>query len=194
MGIPVGSMARQGSPPISNLQESQYQPEQQNEFASFEETFKSMNLPAENSNIETIQPQNKIPFDDQPVGGAGNSNQLINASPQPIQQKENLNPDPTLLNLNDQQPQINERQSNIQENQTDQHPTSDLVQKDPNVVNVDEIQIMPKEKLTFEELLEKQLNQKENQEEVLPEDDRVIRKPKKEFLKRTSKKTKVPKK
>lgn len=46
---------------------------------------------------------------------------------------------------------------------------------DPNVKNVDEIQIKPTQKLTFEQLIEKQLNEKE-QNTVIPDDDRVIRK------------------
>ena len=46
---------------------------------------------------------------------------------------------------------------------------------DQNVKNVDEIQIKPTQKLTFEQLIEKQLNEKE-QNTVIPDDDRVIRK------------------
>lgn len=48
---------------------------------------------------------------------------------------------------------------------------------DPNVLDVDAIEIKPKQQLTFEELLEKELQDKEvKQSELPPDDDRVIRK------------------
>lgn len=48
---------------------------------------------------------------------------------------------------------------------------------DPNVLDVDAIEIKPKQQLTFEELLEKELQDKAvKQSELPPDDDRVIRK------------------
>jgi hypothetical protein len=60
---------------------------------------------------------------------------------------------------------------------TAQKAKEETPQIDPNVLDVDAIEIKPKQQLTFEELLEKELKEKEEKASELPQDDdRVIRK------------------
>ena len=146
--------------------------------------------------VENQEPvQKEIPFDDQPVG-RGNHQQIMD--PQEVQINNEIkaednfvvdyNTQPSAQELNEA-PQIEENEAINTAN-----PEVNAPPIDPNILNVDEIQIQPKKQLTFEEMLEKELNEKENSSNALPpDDDRVIRKPKREFLKRTSKKSKVPK-
>ncbi len=192
MGIPLDSVGGQGSPPRQNMQENHMGSgnQQQNDYPTFEDTFKSRQ-PTDNSG--NPQPPAEVPFDDQPVGG-GNS-QAPGMMAQDFSAPANMGkPEAFAVDFSDNGPQEMASEPHMDSNAAQAEVTHPSAPIDPNVVNVDEIQIKPKQQLTFEELLEKELNEKENNENVLPkDDDRVIRKPKKEFLKRTTKKTTIPK-
>jgi len=193
MGIPHGAMGRAGSPPMPKPEESNFQMQPpQNDFQSFEDTFKSVKKSEEDKGLGNVQPQNEIPFDDQPVGGGRSQPQMMPPSEQPmqveiVQKIDNNNPD---YNTQPMMPEELEMPDGDQENAVmeERDQKFNPPPEDPDVINVDEIQIQPKKQLTFEEMLEKELNEKENSASALPpDDDRVIRKPKKEFLKRTTK-------
>lgn len=92
----------------------------------------------------------------------------------------------------DARPEAEPRQAEAPDADFDEQPIPAAQRKvlppvDSNVVDVDAIEIKPKQQLTFEEMLEKELSEKQPKaQELPPDDDRVIRKkPKKEFLKRT---------
>ncbi|CAI2376240.1 unnamed protein product [Moneuplotes crassus] len=199
MGIPLDAVGMQGSPPRPNPAENRFgspnrmgSPNQcQNDFPPFDEVFKSKK-PAETSGNNQVS--SEIPFDEKPVGG-GNSQPPMMQQNNSSEPSHNKKGDTFAVDFNyveQNEPQNDEIPDVSTNNQT--KAAQDLPPLDPNVVNVDEIQIKPKQQLTFEELLEKELNDKEKDANPAPpDDDRVIRKPKKEFLKRTSKKTTLPK-
>jgi hypothetical protein len=159
----------------------------QNDFQSFEDTFKSVKKQEDKNQTPIKQPQPQYQqtnfiqqmqsFDEQPINPTQDQ-KLEEAFPfdfddQPLPNGQNKSP----------KGEKQEKENNAKLQQP----------SDPNVINVDEIQIKPNEKLTFEQLLEKELKEKNNAETIPKEDSRVIRKkPKKEFLRRTTKKAEVP--
>lgn len=185
MGIPHGAIQSKGPRNFNEGSGRSPVKNQPADFPSFEDTFKPIKKPGEKAA--------EIPFDDLPVGGGSQPPQNIQM-PDPIHRPQNVKKQPEVAANEHNSPKKNEEVNVVVsphkvQNEIDRTPI------DPNVINVDEIKIPSKQQLTFEQLLEKELNEKENNSTVLPpDDDRVIRKkPKKEFLKRTSKKTKVPK-
>lgn len=203
MGIPHAPMGQQKPPDNSGLQDSANRRSpnpSQGEFQSFEDTFKSMKKP-EKSGPGNAPPQNDVPFDEIPVGGGQNQQQPMQFDAPPAQNTLVEEPISTDFNKSEApfepaaNPESIEDDRELPTTNKEADSAEPPANQDPNVLNVDEIQIKPKQQLTFEEMLEKELNEKENKGDALPpDDDRVIRKkPKKEFLKRTSKKTKVPK-
>lgn len=195
MGIPHGAMG--GMPnPSSNPHRSPNRspPREKPDFPSFEDTFKPKKMPESQT------------FDETPVGP---SNEEPAFETQSHFSQDHRKPDAFNIDFNDNKsepPAQNAPEPEVKEAPilnddpmeqpivTKSQPAQDPTPVDPNVVNVDEIAIKPKQQLTFEEMLEKELKEKENQVELSKDDDRVIRKkPKKEFLKRTTKKSAPPK-
>ena len=221
MGIPHGAMI--GKINIQKMRSEDpnvRQPlENQNDFPSFEDTFKSakkqdnkngtpmsnqrppqmqqQTLQQQFQQQQHLQQQMSFNLDDQPVGPARNNMgggpiMQPDAFPGNFQINEPIHNDGQHMNPEEEKPLKREELMEREEPQVETHVQQLPI--DPNVVNVDEILIKPKEKLTFEELLEKELKEKDGKTTALPlDDDRVIRKkPKKEFLKRT-KKSALPK-
>lgn len=191
MGIPHGVMIAKGSKKGYESPMKSPQKQHNSEFSSFEDTFKPMKKPTTKLSQASIV--NEVAFDDMPVGG-GSQQPPVNQVPKPIHQSSQSLQKQSEAFVDDFNSHNPNQEFNIGE--APHVETISMVQKsDPNILNVDEIQIPSKPQFTFEQLLEKELNEKENNATVLPpDDDRVIRKkPKKEFLKRTSKKTSVPK-
>ena len=159
----MDAVGMQGSPPRQNLAENRLgspnrmgSPNRnQNDFPPFDEVFKSKKA-EENSGNNPVPAD--IPFDEQPVGGGNSQPPMMqpNNFSQPI---ENRKPETFAVDFND--PGQAEFQNEAMPEAVAENPPEvahDLPPQDPNVVNVDEIQIKPKQKLTFEELLEKELN------------------------------------
>jgi len=65
---------------------------------------------------------------------------------------------------------------NNTENNIEDQPLKTEASTDPNVLNVDDIAIKPKQQLTFEQMIEKELQEKKTNTEAVQDDDRVIRK------------------
>jgi hypothetical protein len=186
MGIPHGALQSKGPRNFNEPSGRSPLKNQSSDFPSFEDTFKPIKKPGEKTA--------EVPFDDLPVGGGSQPPQSMQM-PESIHRPQNVikkQPEATVTEFNSPKKSA---EMNIRQSPNGAKFEADRTTVDPNVINVDEIKIPLKQQLTFEQLLEKELNEKENNSTVLPpDDDRVIRKkPKKEFLKRTSKKTKVPK-
>ena len=184
MGIPHGPMSsnnnlqrmRSEEMPIKGLND------QQNDFQSFENTFKSVKKPGTKMGNE--QQENTAPaqsYEEKPIRD-------MKEAP-PIEQPVNNFEDQPLPTTKKSLAEIPEDRP-INQSAAKTAPANP---ENPNMVNIDEIQIKPKQQLTFEEMLEKELNEKQDKPDPI-DDNRVIRKkPKREFLKRTTKKAKVPK-
>lgn len=173
MGIPHGGFGQPGGVQRMKSEEIPIKPAKggEQDFPSFEDTFKPAKKPETKSNTS----QHTTPIKEQPS--------QEQEMPLP---KENKKPEAFEVSMKEQTPKSQNGSEPAQKRKNVPPPPP----VDPNsVLNVDEIQIKPKQQLTFEELLEKELNDKENKVDTLPaDDDRVIRKkPKKEFLKRTKK-------
>lgn len=191
MGIPHGL-----APPDAGLQRvNSYEPQNrspkgsENGFPSFEDTFKPKNNPKNKTiddgdrtpiieqkgpKMESAPAQNQFQEPKKPEAFAIDFNNPPNEEPQTHQEysKDQIAP-PEGINEHDEKPV---------------GPSSALPPTDSNVVNVDEIQIKPNRPMTFEELLEKELNEKAAAESTPPPaEEKVVRK--KQFLKRTKKST-----
>jgi hypothetical protein len=178
MGIPMDAVTTQRlSNRVTQKEKRLESPNRyQSDFPAFEDTFKSK----QQNNLPGAQPQAEIPFDEQPVGGGSTQPQMqtqdFSAPSEVKDSKDIVNSEPVVQN--------------------DFKPLQDPIPNNPNFLNVDEIKIGTgaKTPLTFEELLEKELNDKENNTDANPkESQEAVKKPKKEFLRRTLKKTTVPK-
>lgn len=163
------------------------------EFQSFEDTFKPMKKVEKSPTSVKPPPSNFVDdFDNMPIPAAKHH-------PKPYSQEpSSFEPDAAAHSNFDDMP-IKSRKDNSKVNSSSKSLKSSpkkssppkSVPSDPNVVNPDEIVIKPKEKLTFEEMLENELKSSN----IIEDDDRVIRKkPKKEFLKRTKKTEAAPQK
>ena len=149
LGIPHGSgMSSKPAQKKPNFEEMPIRSQKtiQNEFQSFDETFKPMNK------LETFNNSGKKPF--------------------AKQEFQELEEDLSIKKADDFDIDFDD-----QPLPTAQIAKEETSQIDPNVLNVDAIEIKPKQQLTFEELLEKELKDKEVKQTELPlDDDRVIRK------------------
>lgn len=204
MGIPHGGM-----PPPDRFDRSPHfeknlksPPKFDNEFESFEDTFKPMKkqpVPPQPQSNEKIIKNGGIRNQQNLVNDFDNMELPVNRN-QPknnMQEYEAMNFD--FNNVNDQNDEPNyadnEEDIDIQVKSPPSNPAQSLPTQqpiDPNVLNVDEIEIKPKQQLTFEQLLEKELGGEAPT--VVPDDDRVIRKqPKNKFLKRSQKTALPPK-
>jgi hypothetical protein len=202
MGIPHAPMGQpkpQESPGIHDSANRRSPHPPQNEFQSFEDTFKPMKKPEKNG-PGNAPPQNDVPFDEIPVGGQKQQQPMQFEAPQiqnpKVEEQVNIDFNKAEAPIEPSgNPESVEDDRELPTNNMEAEISQPPANQDPNVLNVDEIQIKPKQQLTFEEMLEKELNDKENKGDALPkDDDRVIRKkPKKEFLKRTTKKYEVSK-
>lgn len=160
--------------------------EPQNDFPSFEDTFKSVKKQEDKN--ETPIKHSQTQFQQ-----THSLQQMQSFDEQPIKPTQDQRPDNAFSVDFDDQPLPNGQNKSPKVEKIKEDKKAPEQPMDPNVLNVDEIQIKPKEKLTFEQLLEKELNDKDNTDAAPKEDSRVIRKkPKKEFLRRTTKKSEVP--
>jgi centromere protein J len=199
MGIPHGAnmgLQDQFNRPNQDPQNRSPKRPESNDFPSFEDTFKSMKKPDPQNNTQQqqqmpqqqpqqmSQPNLADDFDNTPIPANRNQPKMNRFNePEGAQLDFNrVDPQHEPLNIDDMPLNIRSSPAAKQaEVEQAAHPV------DPNVVNVDEIQINSKQQLTFEELLEKELNDGD-QASSIPDDDRVIRKkPKKQFLKRKTK-------
>ena len=173
MGIPHGGFGQPGGVQRLKSEDIPIKPAKgfEQDFESFEDTFKPAKKPDNTSNAS----MHTTPIKEQPS----------QEQEMPLH-RETKKPEAFEVNMKEQTPKSHNGSEPAQRRKN--APPLPPVDSD-NVLNVDEIQIKPKQQLTFEELLEKELNDKENKVDTLPaDDDRVIRKkPKKEFLKRTKK-------
>ena len=176
---------------------------QQNEFQSFEDTFKQVKKPEPQHNGQDIQNSPQKPemmqsnpaddYDNTPLPAARNTQKMAEFTEnQGVALNFDQDENTQIQNDTVAPPQADEAPLDVKESPDDtpvETQPSVNQSNDPNVFNVDEIQIKPKQQLTFEELLEKELQDGDADNKTsIPDDERVIRKkPKKQFLKRSQK-------